>query len=56
MKGTHSKATTKETIWWTRKTNYRPVSNLGFISKVVEKDTLEQFMEHCNQNCLLPEY
>ena len=30
------------------KTNYRQVSNLGFISKVVEK--------HCNQNSLLPEY
>ena len=28
------------------KRNYRPVSNLGFISKVVEKVTLEQFMEH----------
>ena len=31
------------------KTNYRPVSNLGFISNVLEKVTLEQFMEHCNQ-------
>ena len=38
------------------KTNYRPVRNLGFISKVVEKVTLEQCMEHCNQNSLLPEY
>ena len=38
------------------KTNYRPVSNLGYISKVVEKVTLEQFTEHCNQNSLLPEY
>ena len=38
------------------KTNYIPVSNLGFISKVVEKVTLEQFMEQCNQNSLLPEY
>ena len=38
------------------KTKYRPVSDLGFISKVVEKVTLEQFMEHCNQNSLLLEY
>ena len=38
------------------KRNYRPVSNLGFISKVVEKVTLGQFMKHCNQNSLLPEY
>ena len=38
------------------RTTYRPVSHLGFISKVVEKVTLEQFMEHCNQNSLLPEY
>ena len=27
----------------TDKTNYRPVSNLGFIFKIVEKVTLEQF-------------
>ena len=38
------------------KTNYRTVSNLGFISKVVEKVTLEQFMEHCNQNSLPCKY
>ena len=37
-------------------TNYRPVSNLGFISKVVENITIEKFTEHCNQNSLLPEY
>ena len=30
------------------KTIYRPVSNLGFSSKVVEKVTLEKFMKHCN--------
>ena len=38
------------------KTNYRPVSNLGFTSSVVERVTQEQFMEHFNQNSLLPEY
>ena len=36
--------------------NYRPVSNLSFISKIVEKATLEQFNNHCNQHSLLPEY
>ena len=41
----------------TVKTNYRPVSNLDFISKKkVEKVTLEQFTEHCNKNSLLPGY
>ena len=38
------------------KINYRPVGNLGCISKFVEKVTLEQFMKHCNENSLLPEY
>ena len=41
---------------WLVKINYRPASNLGFISKFGEKATLEQFTEHCNQNSLLPEY
>ena len=36
--------------------NYRPVSNLSFVSKIVEKTTLEQFNDHCNQHSLLPEY
>ena len=36
------------------KTNYIPVSNLKFISKVAEKVTLGQFTKHCNQNSLLP--
>ena len=56
MEGSHSKATSKETIWWTSQTNYRPVSNLGFISNVLKKVTLEQFTEHWHHNSLLPEY
>ena len=40
----------------TIKTNYRPVSNLQFISKIVEKVTLDQFTLHCNSNKLLPSY
>ena len=31
-------------------------SNLGFISKIVEKVTLEQFTKHYNTNSLLLEY
>ena len=31
-------------------TNYRPVSNLAFLSKVVEKAALIQFIEHCEEN------
>ena len=32
----------------TIKTNYRPVHNLSFISKIVKKCTLEQFTQHYN--------
>ena len=37
-------------------TNYRPVSNLPFISKVVERCTLQQLMQHCNNHTLLPDF
>ena len=40
----------------TIKTNYRPVRNLSFISKIVEKCTLEQCIQHCNNYELLPSY
>ena len=40
----------------TEKSNYRPVSNLQFISKVIEKCTLSQLTDHCNKHNLLPEY
>ena len=36
--------------------NYRPVSNLSFISKVLEKVVLQQFTEHCDKNLLMPDY
>ena len=39
----------------TIQSNYQPVSNLSFISKVVEKCALEQLMKHCNDCDLLPE-
>ena len=36
--------------------NYRSVSNLPFISKVVEKCMLTHLNKHCDDNNLLPEY
>ena len=36
--------------------NYRPVSNLSFISKLVEKCALNQFMRYLEINKLLPDY
>ena len=36
--------------------NYRPVSNLSFLSKFLEKAALIQLMEHCCSNALLPDY
>ena len=46
----------KNRILGTTLTNYRPVSNLQFISKIVEKVTLDQFTQHCNRNSLLLNY
>ena len=37
-------------------TNCRPVSNLSFISKVVERFTLQQLTQHCNNHNLLPDF
>ena len=36
--------------------NYRPVNNLSFLSKVLEKIVLNQFNEHCEKPNLLPDY
>ena len=35
---------------------YRPVSNLSFLSKLVEKCMLSQFNIHCKLNGLIPKY
>ena len=40
----------------TLNSNYRPVSNLCFISIIVEKVTLDQFNNHCQEYNLVPEY
>ena len=39
-----------------KKESFRPVSNLSFVSKLVEKVVLKQFNEHCNMNNLMPAY
>ena len=36
--------------------NYRPISNLPFISKLVEKCMLKQLIEHCENHDLLPDF
>ena len=36
--------------------NFRPVSNLPFISKVVEKAALQQLLVHCEKNASLPKF
>ena len=36
--------------------NYRPVSNLNFLSKLLEKVALEQFLGHCETHELFPSY
>ena len=36
--------------------NYRPVSNLCFLSKLVEHCMLKQLINHCNTNWLIPEF
>ena len=35
------------------KKNYRPISNLFFLSKLVECCMLKQLLKHCDDNCLL---
>ena len=35
---------------------YRPVSNLPFLSKVVEKVVLYQFKKHCDNHRMIPDY
>ena len=36
--------------------NYRPISNLPFISKLIEKYMLKQLLGHCENHDLLPDF
>ena len=40
----------------TNEINYRPISNLSFISKVTEKAMLQQLLDHAESSNLIPEY
>ena len=53
MERSTSQNADKKTNSWLRKINYRPVSTLGFMSKIVEKVTL---IQQCDENSLLPTY
>jgi hypothetical protein len=46
----------KKTGLHLEKKNYRPVSNVSFISKIAEKSALESFIAHLEVNQLLPQY
>ena len=37
-------------------TNYRPVSNLIYLGKVIERAALQQIVQHCERNGLLPKF
>ena len=39
-----------------KKESFQSVSNLSFVSKLVEKVVLKQFNEHCHMNNLMPAY
>ena len=36
--------------------NYRPVSNLCFLSNLVKCCMLKQLLNHCNTKCLIPDF
>ena len=36
--------------------NFRPVSNLSFMSKILEKLVLRQLLDHLHANCLMESY
>ena len=36
--------------------NYRPVNNLSYMSKIIEKAMLLRFNDHCRRNNLMPDY
>ena len=46
----------KKIGWTLIHSNYRPVSNLPFLSNVVGKVLLDQFGSHCTNHRLIPDY
>ena len=55
-KSTIVKPLIKSLLKGTIQQKYRPVSNLTFISKVVEKIILNQFTQHRDDYHMLPDY
>ena len=52
MENSHHQATTQKVGLELICMNYRPVSNLSFLSKLLEKCVLLQFNTHCTENNL----
>ena len=56
MENCLGKTPTKKVGMELTNTSYCPVSNLPFLSKVVEKSVLLRFDRHCNEHNLMPSY
>ena len=56
MENSNSKTAAKKQGMESITSNYRPMSNLPYISKMVEKAMLEQINHHCNIHNSLPDY
>ena len=56
MENCLGKTPTKKVGMELTNTSYRPVSNLPFLSKVVEKSVLLRFNRPCNEHNLMPSY
>ena len=54
MEDSNSKATIEKCGLDLIDSNYRPVSNLPFISKLVEQSVMNQFNTHCDLNGTTP--
>ena len=55
-KTSHSKTPPKKPGCEPLHKNYRPVSNLSFLSKLVEWCMLLQLLDHCTQHNLIPDF
>ena len=56
MESSSCKTTAQKIRTGSIKLNYRPVSNLTFMSKVIEKCMLHQLKNHCDTYNLIPDY
>ena len=56
MEGSHITSTNKNANGPTINQNYRPVSNLSFMSKLTEKCVQDQYIDHCHKALLNSTY